>query len=327
MVEIPKFYHKFSSTGTEYTWSISNKPVAGYTLHPAFVKDGVEVDRRYISAYDSCVYDVSSSTYISGYGVNDNSGNVDLTAVTGDQLASVSGVRCMPGLNRAEFRTLASNRGAGWRQLDWALWSAIQILFIVEYQTLNSQAATGEGNTNTAGSYGNSYAGESNGFGNGSTDATSGSASNSPPFMTYRGIENLYGNVWTFVDGVLYNPDGSVSADSAEWYFTNNSANFSDTSKTGMLLLSTSGTTGADWMTGMSANSTATSNGFVIPTAVSAGGSSTTYFGDQVYMSTSADRVLCVGGTYSVAPCGIFAIDGGNDGDFRYASIGARLAR
>jgi hypothetical protein len=52
----------------------------------------------------------------------------------------------MVGLQRAEFRTLAANRGAGWRQMDYALWSAVGILLAVEAQTLDSQGVYGAGN-------------------------------------------------------------------------------------------------------------------------------------------------------------------------------------
>jgi hypothetical protein len=134
---------------------------------------------------------------------------VDLTATTGSKLGSVSGVFPMVGLHRAEFRTLAANRGAGWRQLDYTLWSAVGILLAVEAQTLDSQGVYGAGNTGTtydttatdptqAGS-GHSIAGKGNAIGNGSTDVTSGasSASRGVAFCKYRGIENFWGNCIT----------------------------------------------------------------------------------------------------------------------------------
>jgi hypothetical protein len=51
-------------------------------------------------------------------------------------------------VSRTNFRTLASNRGAGWMLGDFWLVNAIQMLFLVEYQTFNSQAVLGTGNVN-----------------------------------------------------------------------------------------------------------------------------------------------------------------------------------
>jgi hypothetical protein len=55
MVEIPKFYFRTTFVGTVTTWEISPVQVSGFTLHPAFILDGVEVDKRYYAAYDACV--------------------------------------------------------------------------------------------------------------------------------------------------------------------------------------------------------------------------------------------------------------------------------
>jgi hypothetical protein len=43
MVEIPKFYYQYTLVGTLNTFRVSRVPLPGYTLHPAFVKAGIEV--------------------------------------------------------------------------------------------------------------------------------------------------------------------------------------------------------------------------------------------------------------------------------------------
>jgi len=120
MVEIPKFYFRQVRDGNSIIWQISDVPLAGYQLHPAFFKNGEIVDFRYMGAYDACVYDDSAGAYISGLNLDDNTGNID-TAV--DKLASVSGVYPMVGVTRDECRSLAANNGAGWRQQDFWLTS------------------------------------------------------------------------------------------------------------------------------------------------------------------------------------------------------------
>ncbi|MFA6335502.1 MAG: hypothetical protein WCX48_08095, partial [Bacteroidales bacterium] len=44
MVEIPKFYYKTSALTNKYRFIISRYPLAGYTVHPAFIVDSVEKD-------------------------------------------------------------------------------------------------------------------------------------------------------------------------------------------------------------------------------------------------------------------------------------------
>ena len=331
MVEIPKFYTRRTVSGTIITWEISAFPQAGFTVHPAFIKDGVEVNYRYYGAYDACVYDVGGATYLSGLNYDNNSGangvQVDVTATTGDKLASVSGIYPMVGLTRAEFRTLAANRGTFWRQLDFTLWSAVQMLYLIEYQSFYSQAILGAGNTN--GSYlassgvqadsPHTIAGASNWLGNGSTNTTSGAGVSAKPgtsYMVYRGIENLYGNCWNWADGINVNvgTNGYV-------YVTNNRADFADDTSTNMTLIATNASTAADYASALSAI-----DNYFIASSVS-GGSSSTYLTDYWYGSTSSNRVVFVGGSaYYAALAGAFHVLANSASSVRDRGIGGRLA-
>jgi hypothetical protein len=75
MVEIPKFWFHHELSGGKNQWRISPTAIAGYTLHPAFVKAGVEVDHRYIGAYDACLKFSRSITAVADAG----GGNITLT--------------------------------------------------------------------------------------------------------------------------------------------------------------------------------------------------------------------------------------------------------
>jgi len=46
MVEIPAFWLKYSYLGTTHRWDISSTPIEGFTLHPAFIKNGIAVPYR-----------------------------------------------------------------------------------------------------------------------------------------------------------------------------------------------------------------------------------------------------------------------------------------
>lgn len=332
MVQIPKFWTRREVSGTFITWSVSPIELPGFTLHPAFTKDGSTVDFRYYGAYDACVYDDSAAAYISGLNYDNNASPSGVAVDTAaDKLASVSGVYPMVGLTRGEFRTIAANRGSGWRQLDWTLFSAVQLLYIIEFQSFFSQNITGAGNTATTyaassgvqSDNGGSEAGKSNSIGNASTNTTNGasSASRGVAWMSYRGIENFYGNEWNWADGCIVNPDGTASAGQGDWWFTNNSADFSDSVRTNMTqIMSTAPTTSGY------ASAIASVDNFFIPTSVS-GGSSTTYLTDQYFGSTSADRVVLVGGAASSgAVAGAFFVGAANASSDRGRNLGGRLA-
>jgi hypothetical protein len=302
MVEIPRFWYLYSRVGDVITWEIADRAKPGFTIHPAFIKDGVEVAYRYLGAYDACFLDATDGVYKSGLNLDNAS---SLFNTSEDKLASVSGVYPLVGVQRAECRSMAANNGTGWRQQDFWTSSAVQLLYLIEYGTFNSQAVLGDGNT-AFGTYPpssssqtdspHSIAGKSNSLGNGSTDAVSGagSASRDTAFMSYRGIENFFGNCWNWVDGF-----NSISL--AAWV-TNNSADFVDDVTTNLTNLGTM----------------PSSNDFVrdiintpvafLPSSTS-GGSSSTFITDFFFQNTG-NRVARLGGS---------ALNGSNAGVFCWA--------
>ena len=319
MVEIPKFYIKKEKKGTIYTWTISDLELPGFALHPAFLKDNTVVDNRYYGAYDACLYDVSASQYISGLNLDDATSLIDINA---DILSSVSGIYPIVGINRAQARSLASKRGAGWRQLDFWLVQAIQILYLVEYQSFYSQNILGDGNTADAyvASSSNqedsphSISGRSNSLGNSSTNTLIGKNTvTNPPmaFMSYRGIENFFGNCWNWVDG--FNINSSVA------YVNNTTSQFSDDTATNYINIGTIANASGY------PNSILNINNAILPATV--GGSSSTYFTDYFWISTGWRVALFGGGASYGASAGVFCWGCDCDSSFRSRDIGARLAR
>ena len=253
MVEIPKFYYKHSMSGNVHSWEISEMPLSGYAVHPAFLKNGVEVDHRYFGAYEASS---ASST-----------------------MGSASGTTPAASKTRTTFRTEASARGTGWRQVEYYLHSAIQLLYLVEYQDFNSQEMIGEGRTTlSGGSWDTSsyigISGKSNADGNG-TNSNDSSTLGGDAYMTYRGIENWDGNMWEMRDGWTVN---DVSASQLIMYATNNDADFADTGSTNMTVIydDTSPHASGGYISGLAD----ISNGF-IGNAMS--GASNTYVGDYYW--------------------------------------------
>ena len=144
MVRIPKFYYRAEKAGSDYRWYVSPKPQVGFRVHPAFIRNGVEKDCIYISAYEGCLYDVSASRYIT------NDAQVaDFTVGTGDKLSSIANAKPCSGktqnLTLPNARILAHNRGSGWELQDFLTVSAVQLLYLIEYANFNTQACIGRG--------------------------------------------------------------------------------------------------------------------------------------------------------------------------------------
>lgn len=312
MVRIPKFYYRAESFADGYRWYISPKPQGGFRVHPAFIRNGVEKDCIYISAYEGCLYDVSASSYIT------NDAQVaDFTAGTGDKLSSIAGAKPCSGLTQnltlPYARILAHNRGSGWELQDFLTSSAIQLLYLIEYANFNSQATIGrgvvdktdDGSTNMAV---NTGATSSLGNASGKASGTDGLVS-----VSYRGIENFWGNIWTWVDGL------NIQADHKPWIADYAFASDMFTSPYTYLNGTLANTSG--YAKDILFNSSI-DYGF-LPTVV--GGSETSYLCDNYYQATG-NRVAMLGGSWvygSAAGAFCWALSG--DSSLRGRTVGARL--
>lgn len=250
MVEIPKFWYKYENIGGVHKWLISDAAQTGYEVHPAFIRGGVEKSFRYYCAYQGYTL---SGKLISG------SGRVPTASKT-----------------RATFRTEAAANGTGWSQIDWNLLIAVQLLYLVEYANFNTQAMLGQGIT--SGSVYTAVTGSSNSLGNASSPSTN----TSTQFMSYRGIENWYGQIYKFIDGVNIN--------SYVYYVNNNPATFADDVFTGDYI--STGITSAT-ASGYVKNIVSNKKGFVA--SVTTGGSASTFIPDALYQDTGF-RTMAFGG-------------------------------
>ena len=243
MVEQPKFYYKMEPLqlienveGEAAThgyavvrarYSISDTPIEGFKLHPAFINEaGEETDYYYIGAYEACTYDVSENAYNTK-----DLANVDRTATTGDKLSSIANAKPISGYQTAldvpTIETLAKNRGTGWHSMSFKVASAEQMLLLVELGG-DSQTAIGTGVTNQADGTANMSAitgstsslGNASGVASSSTvtvyDYTDGSVISTSELaaayrcVSYRGCENEWGNIWQWTSGITLYGDGNM---------------------------------------------------------------------------------------------------------------------
>lgn len=231
MIYQPKFYYQRIPLKMENgnvgkivrkeSLMISAQPHSGFKLHPLFETANHDIlDYVLLPAYDGCAYDVSANTYI----LNDS----DAVDLTNDKLSSIAGAKPISGANHsftiADAEKLATNRGAGWHITTMAAESANQMLEIVEFGRFNGQSIlenglTGIGSTPT-GINCSAITGSTSTLGNDTGYAASTNIEISGTTTTYtdagkraisyRGMENPWGNIWRFIGGVIVNGNGAV---------------------------------------------------------------------------------------------------------------------
>lgn len=242
----------------------------------------------------------------------------DFTASTGDKLCSVSGKAPINDLTRANGRTISANRGAGWRQTDYDLMSAVQLLYLVDYASFYSQSMIGNGLADWAGvtwDAWNAYnpietTGNSNANGN-STANTSGGDGVVGSYMTYRGIENLFGHIWGWVDGI--NINGNIP------YVSNNDSDFADGTDTNYTNLGVTLHNGDGWQNTLEQ----ISRGF-LPASV--GAAANTKITDNYYQAAGWRVVMLGGDADDGGYAGAFCVGAANASSDVYRKIGVRLA-
>ena len=321
MVEIPKFYLKQSKTGDVFSWEISLSNLPGYSLHPAFIKDGAEVDYRYMSAFEGSMYDASESAMCAKASIA-----ASLYA-SGDKMCSVIDQWAKTNEQRSEYRTMAAERATGWRQMDYYLYSAIQLLYLIEYANFNSQSKIGNGRTALSGGswVADSYIGKTGlsvSDGNFSNSVANGGINYATDYMTYRGIENLYGNVYKMVDGIAWDGRWTGVEAAQPVYASNNVAYFNDDSGANMTHLCD-----ADYIGGNAGyiDNIKEAVGF-IPKSV--GASTKLYDYYYQYSESGKDywRVPLVGGyANNGSSAGAFSLDVLDAWTLVHAGVGARL--
>jgi hypothetical protein len=122
------------------------------------------------------------------------------------KLYSSSGKTPTGNVTRANFRTYAANRGTGYAQNGWYQLIYLQVLYILKFKNLNSQAAVGYGYVKSSHSAAVNTGG-ANTFGMDMQNASSTQKTSQDSQVKCLGIEDFWGNIWQWVDGV--NTDGS----------------------------------------------------------------------------------------------------------------------
>lgn len=276
MIKIPEFYYKVEKIGNIFRYYVADGPAVGFSLHPG------------------------SGCYLGRYESNPetNSGVPVLGSYTGRDL--------LTSITRASARSRAKSMPTGFQLRDIAAWCAYDLLYLVEYADFNSQEKIGPGIVNDTAAHKT-----------GETDAmvyhTGRANSGDNAAVQYRWIENPWGNVSEFIDGI--NIDSLnvpfISTNPAD-YSDDTINNYNNTEVT---------TGGSGWIKELRISSGFTW-AFIPGTS---GGSSTTYIPDYTY-SNSGWKVLNVGGHItSKQEAGLFFFHAGAISSGTSNKIGARL--
>ncbi len=322
MVQIPKFYYALFNDGNfmyalisygAFSYTKSNGSVVTAVVHPIFFSGGLAtpVDYKYCSAYEGVLY--RSSAYIHG--------TTTQSYLSGDKIRSVSGYLPLSTFSRTMRRQATDG---AFYQYDYWMGEAIILLYLTRYKNWNSQLMLPgytEGapwditkicKTGVTNVLGNNCGSVKYGVANANKCAYV-QASDMVVANSFYGIENFYGHLWKWVDGVDFLFPSGV-------YVCNNPALFTDESVTNYSSLGITplGTTGYQQTL---------FDGTFLPSSV-ANGSSSTFVTDYYYQPSAAGwRALSAGGalTYG-ARAGVAYRDAGNAAAGCDAGIAGRSA-
>lgn len=289
MVCIPAFYYlREVKNGVEYI-KISSSKHHGFSLHPAFLRNGKINSKIYIGAYE-----------------------------TSSNNQSVTNANPQVSQTRATFRTNArALNGTGlnnWSQYDISTVSAIQMLYLVEYAHNDIQYKIGYGNCSTSAAIKTGTCDNLNYH-----TGRIGNASNKSSGVLYRNIENFWSNIWEWCDGLNFI--------NGQYWYTNNPINFADDTTTNYNKCSYDGSTG--WsntlITRLGYDSKA--SWFMMPDAAS-GSSSTSnnsYMSDSIWSATG-NRVFKRSGYWDIgSSAGLFASIVYDASSYASTHVGSRL--
>lgn len=211
---------------------------------------------------------------------------------TGDEYVSKSGLAPLISISRATARTGHKGRGAKFNNYDFATLCAIQLLYLVEFASWDSQSKVGRGYVDNSSGAINSGGCDSMNYHTGRPAGTDGKTA-----VMYRWIENIWGNVYDWIDG--------INISERRCYICTSPDNFADDTATNY---TNSGVTHAaeGWIKGYGYSSVYP--WALIPRLI--GGSETTYVCDYVIASTGWRGLVTGGAWLNTGYAGLFCFTG-----------------
>lgn len=340
MVEIPAHYRKFVTDGAKRQVWLSEVPLPGYHLVP----------KMYVSAYEATIDRTNNKlasvvNLTAQYRGGNNQSDWDGTYKT--ELGRPATMKSL-----TEFRSLARARKANsteWNCMTYDIQKTLYWLFVVEYATLNTQAAyngeltaegfrqggLGAGVTNATdwatfdGSYPFVPCGHTDSLGNGTgqvefiDEDTADNITEDVFVPRYRGVENPFGHIWQWTDGILVQVHPSSGENVNKVFVCSDPSKFSSTSVENYQHVGNEART-SDYVKELIFGE----GGEIMPLTV--GGGSSTYHCDYHYTDVSVSAitlrgVLFGGGAVSESAAGFASAYSTSAPSSTHAHFGSRL--
>ena len=224
---------------------------------------------------------------------------------------SRSGYQPLGNHTITEFREYAKQLGEEFGQMDYHYF-ILELLYLVEYADYNSQAKLGPGYTNNSNTAPTQSGGcDILGMHSGSVDGTDGSS------VIYRGIEDIFGNIWQFIDGMnINNYQAYICYDKNQYEVDKYDGCY-------QRLGYVNANTYNKWISKLGYDS----SNPLIALPLETNGNSNTYISDN-YFSYDGSRVALVGGLWGDGlMCGLWSWDSLEASSYSSVYFGARLLK
>ena len=277
MVEFPKIGYKMTNDSNyQYIWVTDNPNAEGFCYLAHSLDSEGDCDKIYIGAY--------------------------LAYTEGLITHSISNHSPSTNLSLEIFRGRTETRGTGYQLLSFYPLTLLQCLYVIIYKNLNSQLMLGQGYVNASAK---ANTGSTNTY-----PFCYGSFSSGTTHVKFLGIEDFYGNLLQWIDGLYCDSSYNVKTDYNNFTGTDGSA--FRYSQSGFNFI----------MGGYINKISGTNNGGFVP--LSANGSSSTYYADDAYLIS--DCFGYFGGTWSDgATAGAFLLGVSFAASYSISNLGCRV--
>lgn len=233
------------------------------------IVDDASSSKRYYyvsnAKYEDFEKHPGSNKYVSRYTVN-------------GKYRSFNTQTSLVNVTRATAREAVRQRGTGWHLYDFATYCALVLLYLVEYADWDSQATVGRGYVD-----GNSEALQSGATDDMTYHTGRAAGEDGKTAMQYRHVENMWGNLYQWVDGINFNDRLTYICLNPSNYADDTSANYLNTG----VALPANG-----YITGLAYDK---NNQWALIPDATIGGSDSTHIPDYVRSNTGWN-MLAVGG-------------------------------
>ena len=297
MIQFPKFAYKIKTEDNIITVSVSTDPSV------------IENDSDYTYDAFSRLEEGDLNFFYKGAFKGSLDGDGKLRSIVGTKPANNKTI--------GAFRTAAQANGAHYQQSTYAQLKALQCLYLIKYGDRNGQTAVGKGVVNASASYVSGYntvnvADISAATNTLTSGMTFGTTANGTTHMRLFGIEDFWGCIWEWVDGLT--TDSSRNIITSWNSFSNEGIAATTISTASGLTANANG-----WNKNVAGNTAA---GFM---PIEFGGSSSTYWAGNGALYASC--VLRFGGRWTAGDqAGPFILHASLAASFASADFGARLS-